>query len=69
MSKWVSIWIHDNFIEMPVTFDTYAEAYDDMLDDFSRFSIDSIKAEISDMYAYIESDEHYIAWRLYEVKF
>jgi hypothetical protein len=69
MSKWVSIWIHDNFIEMPITFDTYAEAYDDMLDDFSRLSIGSIKSEISDMYAYIENDEHYIAWRLYEVKF
>ena len=69
MSKWVSIWIHDNFIEMPTTFDTYAEAYDDMLDDYSRFSLNSVKAEISDMYAYIQTTEHYIAWRLYEVKF
>lgn len=69
MSKWISIWIHDNFIEMPVPFDTYVEAYEDMLDDYNRFSMNSVEAKISDTYAYIKNDEHYMAWRLYEIKF
>ena len=69
MSKWISIWVVDNSIQEPIIFDTYNEAYDDMLDDFNRFSIDSTEAKISNLSAYIKNSEHYISWRLYRINF
>lgn len=67
MNKWILIWVHNNFIQEPFSYDTYADAYEDMLDEYTRFSsaLNPIKAEISEIYAYIKTAEYDISWRIY----
>lgn len=69
MSKWILIYVEDNDILEPTTYDTYEEAYKEMEHEFNLTKDDDTDGNIHEYYASIQTDYNNWDWRIYEVKF
>lgn len=68
MSKWILIYVEDNSIYEPTTYDTYEEAYKEMEHEFNITRDIDDDSTIHKDYASVQSDYNNWDWRIYEVK-
>jgi hypothetical protein len=69
MSKWILIFVEDNDISEPMTFDTYEEAYKEMEHEFNITRDIDDDSAIHEDYASVQGCCNSWDWRIYEVKF
>lgn len=69
MSKWILIQSENNWIFHPTVFDTYEDAYSEMIAEYNRLYDEGDEGNIHEDYASIQSDFNNWDWRISEIKF
>ncbi|MEE1084984.1 MAG: hypothetical protein UH850_14755 [Paludibacteraceae bacterium] len=69
MSKWILIEVENNDILEPTTYDTYEDAYEEMVFQFNLIKGADMDANIHKDYVSVQSDYNSWDWRIYEVKY